>query len=121
MSRANAENLFPLRDFQPYTLEPWHRDRKVLMRLRAAFLSFLFTSVVEQPYAIIAAGHAAGYVLKYAGTALALLKSGHLGQMCQVFGGELGLIYPCVDLRVDVVEGAFERGINAAQRRKRSS
>jgi pimeloyl-ACP methyl ester carboxylesterase len=32
----------------------------------AAFLSFLFTSVVRQPHAIIAAGHAAGYVLKHA-------------------------------------------------------
>jgi pimeloyl-ACP methyl ester carboxylesterase len=30
------------------------------------FLSFLFTSLVKQPYAIIAAGHAAGYVLKHA-------------------------------------------------------
>jgi pimeloyl-ACP methyl ester carboxylesterase len=35
----------------------------------AGFLSFLFTSVVRQPYAIIAAGHAAGYVLKYAASA----------------------------------------------------
>jgi pimeloyl-ACP methyl ester carboxylesterase len=35
----------------------------------AAFLSFLFKSVVKQPHAIIAAGHAAGYVLKYAASA----------------------------------------------------
>jgi pimeloyl-ACP methyl ester carboxylesterase len=35
----------------------------------AGFLSFLFTSVVRQPYAIIAAGHAAGYVLKHAADA----------------------------------------------------
>jgi len=32
----------------------------------AAFLSFLLTSVVREPHAIIAAGHAAGYVLKHA-------------------------------------------------------
>ena len=31
-----------------------------------AFLSFLLTSVVREPHAIIAAGHAAGYVLKHA-------------------------------------------------------
>jgi pimeloyl-ACP methyl ester carboxylesterase len=36
----------------------------------AAFLSFLFTSVIKQPHAIIAAGHAAGYVLKRAASAL---------------------------------------------------
>ena len=35
----------------------------------AAFLSFLFTSVIKQPHAIIAAGHAAGYVLKHAASA----------------------------------------------------
>jgi pimeloyl-ACP methyl ester carboxylesterase len=35
----------------------------------AAFLSFLLASVVTQPHAIIAAGHAAGYVLKHAGSA----------------------------------------------------
>jgi pimeloyl-ACP methyl ester carboxylesterase len=34
----------------------------------AAFLSFLLTSVVTQPHAIIAAGHAASYVLKHAGS-----------------------------------------------------
>ena len=33
-----------------------------------AFLSFLLMSVVTQPHAIIAAGHAAGYVLKHAGS-----------------------------------------------------
>ena len=33
-----------------------------------AFLSFLLMSVVAQPHAIIAAGHAAGYVLKHAGS-----------------------------------------------------
>jgi pimeloyl-ACP methyl ester carboxylesterase len=32
----------------------------------AAFLSFLLASVVRQPHAIIAAGHAGGYVLKHA-------------------------------------------------------
>jgi pimeloyl-ACP methyl ester carboxylesterase len=32
----------------------------------AAFLAFLLASVVRQPHAIIAAGHAAGYVLKHA-------------------------------------------------------
>jgi hypothetical protein len=32
----------------------------------AAFLSFLLRSVVREPHAIIAAGHAAGYVLKHA-------------------------------------------------------
>jgi pimeloyl-ACP methyl ester carboxylesterase len=31
-----------------------------------SFLSFLLASVVRQPHAIIAAGHAAGYVLKHA-------------------------------------------------------
>src|ERR1700730_9858144 len=31
-----------------------------------AFLSFLLTSAVPQPYAVIAAGHAAGYMLKHA-------------------------------------------------------
>ncbi len=35
----------------------------------AAFLSFLFTSLVREPHAIIAAGHAASYVLKHAATA----------------------------------------------------
>jgi pimeloyl-ACP methyl ester carboxylesterase len=35
----------------------------------AAFLSFLFTSIVREPHAIIAAGHAAGYVLKHAASA----------------------------------------------------
>src|SRR6516164_5007323 len=34
-----------------------------------AFLSFVFTSLVGQPHAIIAAGHAAGYVLKHAPSA----------------------------------------------------
>jgi pimeloyl-ACP methyl ester carboxylesterase len=33
-----------------------------------AFLSFLLMSVVTQPHAIIAAGHAAGYVLEHAGS-----------------------------------------------------
>ena len=32
----------------------------------AAFLSFLLTSVLTRPHAIIAAGHAAGYVLRHA-------------------------------------------------------
>src|SRR2546429_7099779 len=35
----------------------------------AAFLDFLLTSVSPHPYAIIAAGHAATYVLKHAATA----------------------------------------------------
>jgi pimeloyl-ACP methyl ester carboxylesterase len=35
----------------------------------SAFLSFLLTSVVAQPHAIIAAGHAAGYVLRHAASA----------------------------------------------------
>jgi pimeloyl-ACP methyl ester carboxylesterase len=35
----------------------------------AAFLAFLLTSVMPHPYAIIAAGHAATYVLKHAGSA----------------------------------------------------
>jgi len=35
----------------------------------AAFLSFLLTSVMAHPYAIIAAGHAATYVLKHAASA----------------------------------------------------
>src|SRR6516164_2895089 len=34
----------------------------------AGFLSFLFTSLVKQPHAIIAAGHAASYVLKHVGS-----------------------------------------------------
>jgi hypothetical protein len=34
-----------------------------------AFLSFLLRSVVTKPHAIIAAGHAAGYVLKHAAAA----------------------------------------------------
>jgi pimeloyl-ACP methyl ester carboxylesterase len=35
----------------------------------SAFLSFLLGEVIPQPHAIIAAGHAAGYVLKHAGNA----------------------------------------------------
>jgi pimeloyl-ACP methyl ester carboxylesterase len=35
----------------------------------SAFLSFVLTSVMPQPYAIISAGHAASYVLKYAASA----------------------------------------------------
>ncbi len=35
----------------------------------AAFLAFLLTSVIAQPHAVIAAGHAATYVLKHAATA----------------------------------------------------
>jgi pimeloyl-ACP methyl ester carboxylesterase len=35
----------------------------------SAFLTFLLTSVVPHPYAIIAAGHAASYVLKYVASA----------------------------------------------------
>jgi hypothetical protein len=39
--------------------------------------------------------------------------------MCQVSSGELGLGDPCVDLRVDFVECAFEWGIDGAERWKR--
>ena len=35
----------------------------------SAFLSFLLGEVIPRPYAIVAAGHAAGYVLKHAGSA----------------------------------------------------
>src|SRR6266403_4758467 len=35
--------------------------------------------------------------------------------MCQVLCGDLSLINPCVDARVDFVEGALERGIDGAQ------
>src|ERR1700730_13073332 len=35
----------------------------------AAFLAFLLTSVITHPHAIIAAGHAATYVLKHAASA----------------------------------------------------
>jgi pimeloyl-ACP methyl ester carboxylesterase len=35
----------------------------------SAFLAFLLTSVVPHPHAVIAAGHAASYVLKYAASA----------------------------------------------------
>ena len=41
--------------------------------------------------------------------------------MCQVLGGELSLVDPCVDLCVDVVEGTFEWSVNVAQSGKRSS
>jgi hypothetical protein len=39
--------------------------------------------------------------------------------MCQVSSSELGLVDPCVDLGIDVVEGALERGIDGAQTWKR--
>src|SRR5262245_65284440 len=35
----------------------------------SAFLSFLLAEVTSQPYAIVAAGHAAAYVLEHAGNA----------------------------------------------------
>src|SRR5262245_61283875 len=35
----------------------------------SAFLSFLLGEVIPRPYAIVAAGHAAGYVLEHAGSA----------------------------------------------------
>src|SRR6266850_1362108 len=34
--------------------------------------------------------------------------------MCQVSWGQLGLIDPCVELCVDGVEGALERGVDGA-------
>ena len=40
--------------------------------------------------------------------------------MCQVSSSELGLIDPCLDLCVDFVECALERGIDGAEVWKRS-
>jgi hypothetical protein len=39
--------------------------------------------------------------------------------MCQVSSSELGLIDPCLDLCVDFVECALERGIDGAEVWKR--
>src|SRR5260370_1981968 len=52
-------------------------------------------------------------------SALAQLESGHMDYMCQVSGSELGLIEPCLDLCVDFVECALERGIDGAEVWKR--
>src|SRR5258705_4228386 len=52
-------------------------------------------------------------------SALAQLESGHLDYMCQVSSSELGLIDPCLDLCVDFVECALERGIDGAEVWKR--
>src|SRR5882672_7629196 len=52
--------------------------------------------------------------------ALAQLESGHMDYMCQVSSSELGLIDPCLDLCVDFVECALERGIDGAEVWKRS-
>src|SRR6266478_5339887 len=51
--------------------------------------------------------------------ALAQLESGHMDYMCQVSSSELGLIDPCLDLCVDFVECALERGIDGAEVWKR--
>src|SRR5467141_2963724 len=47
--------------------------------------------------------------------ALAQLESGHMDYMCQVSSSELGLIDPCLDLCVDFVECALERGVDGAE------
>jgi pimeloyl-ACP methyl ester carboxylesterase len=58
----------------------------------SAFLSFLLAEVIPQPYAIVAAGHAAGYVLKHAGNAppakLVLLAPTWRGPLPTVMGGQ---------------------------------
>jgi pimeloyl-ACP methyl ester carboxylesterase len=58
----------------------------------SAFLSFLLADVIPRPYAIIAAGHAAGYVLKHAGNApqakLVLLAPTWRGPLPTVMGGQ---------------------------------
>ena len=51
--------------------------------------------------------------------ALAQLESGHMDYMCQVSSSELDLIDPCLDLCVDFVECALERGIDGAEVWKR--
>src|SRR6266487_6221986 len=59
----------------------------------AAFLAFLLTSVMPQPYAIIAAGHAATYVLKHAAgapeamTRLILIAPTWRGPLPTMLGG----------------------------------
>jgi hypothetical protein len=62
---------------------------------------------------VVARGHA------FPDHALAQLESGHMDYMCQVSSSELGLIDPCLDLCVDVVECALERGIDGAEVWKR--
>jgi len=58
----------------------------------SAFLSFLLGEVIPQPYAIVAAGHAAGYVLKHAASApqarLVLLAPTWRGPLPTVMGGQ---------------------------------
>jgi pimeloyl-ACP methyl ester carboxylesterase len=58
----------------------------------SAFLSFLLGEVIPQPHAIVAAGHAAGYVLKHAGNApqarLVLLAPTWRGPLPTVMGGQ---------------------------------
>jgi pimeloyl-ACP methyl ester carboxylesterase len=58
----------------------------------SAFLSFLLGEVVPQPYAVIAAGHAAGYVLEHAASApqarLVLLAPTWRGPLPTVMGGQ---------------------------------
>src|SRR5258708_36801781 len=46
---------------------------------------------------------------------LAQRESGHMDYMCQVSSSELGLIDPCLDLCVDFVECALERGVDRAE------
>ena len=59
----------------------------------AAFLAFLLTSVIAHPYAIVAAGHAATYVLKHATSAsgpttrLVLIAPTWRGPLPTVMGG----------------------------------
>ncbi|HEX4828611.1 MAG TPA: alpha/beta hydrolase, partial [Xanthobacteraceae bacterium] len=59
----------------------------------AAFLAFLLASVIERPYAIIAAGHAATYVLKHAAAApattrLVLIAPTWRGPLPTMMGGD---------------------------------
>jgi pimeloyl-ACP methyl ester carboxylesterase len=58
----------------------------------SAFLSFLLAEVIPRPYAIVAAGHAAGYVLRHAGNApqakLVLLAPTWRGPLPTVMGGQ---------------------------------
>src|SRR3977135_3573774 len=46
---------------------------------------------------------------------LAQLESGHMDYMGQVSSSEFGLIGPCLDLCVDFVECALERGVDGAE------
>ena len=60
----------------------------------AAFLAFLLTSVIAHPYAIVAAGHAATYVLKHAAgapeemTRLVLIAPTWRGPLPTMMGGD---------------------------------